>query len=236
MKPIFISLFSVSLLLLFNCKEEGKIVRYNNENDGTVDVTTMATPNGGKLNPAEQGPVRSALGEPEIDLNTFRLEVTGLVDSSFSLSWEAINRLPSTFSDTILMYCVEGWEVWGNWKGIPVKELLDKASRQENGKYVLFHCAEGYTTTLPVAYLEKYNSLLAYEVNGNPLKPSDGFPLRLTAFGKYGYKWAKWVEKLEVIDESRLGYWEGYGYSDQAEVPVKRRRYYEGPDAKPLDY
>ena len=75
MKPIFISLFSVLLLLLFNCKEDSKIVRYSNENDGTVDVTTMATPNGGKLQPAEQGPVRSALGEPEIDLKTFRLEL-----------------------------------------------------------------------------------------------------------------------------------------------------------------
>jgi len=223
-------------LLLFNCKDDSKIVSYNNGNDGTIDVTTMATPNGGELKPAEQGPVRSALGEPKIDLSTFQLEITGLVDSSFSLSWAEITQLPAAFSDTMLMYCVEGWEVWGNWKGIPVKDLLDKAILQENGRYVLFHCAEGYTTTLPVAYLKKYNSLLAYEVNGKPLKTNDGFPLRLVAFGKYGYKWAKWVEKLEVIDDSLLGYWENYGYSDVAEVPIKRRRYYEGPDAMPLDF
>ena len=83
---------------------------------------------------------------------------------------------------------------------------------------------------------EKYDAMLAYQVNGSPLKQHDGFPFRLIAVGKYGYKWAKWVNKLEVINKSRVGYWEGYGYSDRADVPIERRRYYEGSDAKPLEY
>ena len=103
----------------------------------------MATPNGGKLNPAQNGPERSVLGLPTIDINTFKLEITGLVDSSFSLTWDDILAFPETFSDTIRMYCVEGWEVWGNWKGILIKDLLDKTHVQPRGEYILFECAEG---------------------------------------------------------------------------------------------
>jgi DMSO/TMAO reductase YedYZ molybdopterin-dependent catalytic subunit len=199
-------------------------------------VTTMATPSGGKLKPAEEGPVRSALGEPKIDLTAFQLEITGLVDSSFSLTWEEIQALPAAYSDTILMYCVEGWEVWGNWKGVLIKDLLDKAHIQPEGEYILFGCVDGYTTSLPISYLEKYNAMVAYQVNAFPLKEHDGFPLRLIAFGKYGYKWAKWVNKLEVMSQSQIGYWERQGYSDRADVPIKRRSYYEGENAKPLEY
>jgi DMSO/TMAO reductase YedYZ molybdopterin-dependent catalytic subunit len=78
--------------------------------------------------------------------------------------------------------------------------------------------------------------MLAYEVNGNPLSTDDGFPLRLIAFGKFGYKWAKWVTTLDVMSETQLGYWEFRGYTDRADVPVERRRYYEGTDAQALEY
>lgn len=94
----------------------------------------------------------------------------------------------------------------------------------------------GYKTALPISYLEKYNSMLAYQVNYGPLQDHDGFPLRLIAFGKYGYKWAKWVSKLRIINESQLGYWEKLGFSDQANVSLDRRRYYEGDSIKPLEY
>ena len=202
----------------------------------TVDVTTMATPKGDKLKPAEGGPVRSTLGKPEVDLDSFQLSISGLVDSPFSLTWEEIQERPAVYTGKMLMYCVEGWEVWGDWKGIPVKDLLQEASLKDNSQYVMFHCIDGYSTALPIAYLQKYDAILAYEVNGKPLEEKDGFPLRLVAFGKHGYKWAKWVNRLEVIDRSRKGTWETRGYSDRANVRVERRKYYEGQEAEPLDY
>ena len=201
-----------------------------------ADVTTAATPDGSRLKAADVGPVRSALGQPQIDLNTFKLSITGLVDSSFSLGWEEIQHWPWIYTDTLIMYCVEGWEVWGNWKGILVKELLQKASLGKYATHVVFHGIDGYTTALPIGYLEYYDALLAYEVNGKPLKDQDGFPLRLIAFGKFGYKWAKWVKEIEVTDEPKKGYWESIGYSDQANVPLSRRKYYEGPDVQPIIY
>lgn len=232
-KLVKTSILFVILISFFNCGDDNNL---DGGYNGIVDATNMATPNGGKLNPAESGPERSALGVPTINLNTFQLEITGLVDSSFFLTWDEIRALPETFSDTILMYCVEGWEVWGNWKGILVKDLLDKAHVQPEGDYILFECAEGYTTALPISYLVKYNALLAYQVNGAPMQEHDGFPLRLVAFGKFGYKWAKWVNKLEVMDMSQTGFWEKRGYSDKADVPISRRSYYEGQNVKPLEY
>ena len=202
----------------------------------SVDVTTMATPKGERLKPAEDGPVRSTLGQPKVDLDSYQLAVSGLVNSPFSLTWEGIQEWPAAHTGKMIMYCIEGWEVWGDWKGILVKDLLQKASLKDNAQYVMFRCIDGYSTALPIAHLQKYDAMLAYEVNGKPLKDHDGFPLRLVAFGKYGYKWAKWVDELEVIDRPRKGTWETRGYSDRANVRVGRRRYYEGADAEPLDY
>ena len=200
------------------------------------DVITTATPNGDTLRAADEGPIRSALGQPKVDLNTYALSVVGMVNSPLVLTWEEIQALPVAYSDTTIMYCIEGWEVWGNWKGFLVKELLETASVQKKGEHVKFTCLDGYTTSLPIKYIKKYNVMLAYEVNGKPLKRHDGFPLRLIAFGKYGYKWAKGVSKLEVISSTKKGFWEVRGYPDRADVPLERRKYFEGDRAKKLKY
>jgi DMSO/TMAO reductase YedYZ molybdopterin-dependent catalytic subunit len=218
------------------CSDDNGLVSHGDNNNEGTDGITMATPNGGELKSAMDGPVRSALGEPTIDLTAFDLTIYGLVDSSYSLNWEEIKAIPAVTTDTMIMYCVEGWEVWGVWKGVLVKDLLDKANVHDDGEFVLFESRDGYSTALPVSYLVKYNALLAYQVNNAPLQNHDGFPLRLIAFGKYGYKWAKWVYKLRVMSESQLGYWEKLGFSDQADVLLSRRRYYEGDTVKPLEY
>lgn len=196
---ISISLALFIIALLSGCSpERGK----NEQTTGTTNFKNMLMPDGKKLLSVEDGPVRDIMDEPAVDLDTFKLEITGLVDSSYVLTWDEILEFPAYDTDTMIMYCVEGWEVWGRWKGI----------------------------------LVKYKAVLAYSVNGRTLKNSNGFPLRLIAFGKLGYKWAKTVIRLEVKDASQTGFWEGYGYPDKADVPVSRRQYYEGMDVKPLEY
>ena len=238
--PLRTAIFSLVAILLWGflpgCVKEPGPGEDPGEDNPNIDGISMATPDGGELPRAEEGPVRSALGEPEVNLETFQLSVTGLVDSAFTLSWEEIQNFPVTSTDTMIMYCVEGWEVWGVWKGMLVQDLLDKAHLQSDAQHVKLVGRDGYTTSLPISYLIKYNAILAYEVNLAPLQKQDGFPLRLIAFGKYGYKWAKWVTKLEVIHKSQLGFWEKYGYSDQGDVILERRRHYEGADVKPLEY
>jgi DMSO/TMAO reductase YedYZ molybdopterin-dependent catalytic subunit len=233
---IFAVIIVILIGFLSSCTDEKPLVAHENDTHDGTDGITRATPNGGKLKSAEEGPVRSALGEPTVNLDTYRLTVTGLVDSSYSLSFEEIKELPAASTDTMIMYCVEGWEVWGVWKGVLIEELLDKAHVHPDGEFVLFECRDGYKTALPVSYLVNYQAMLAYQVNYSPLQKQNGFPLRLIAFGKYGYKWAKWVSRLEVMDESRLGYWEKQGFSDQADVALYRRRYYEGDSTQALEY
>lgn len=226
------------VIFLYSCSPDNQSDNpEKNYNEGITYIPNMKTPYGSKLLPAEEGPVRSVFNEPAIDLNTFNIEIKGLVDSSFTLTWNEAKRFPRFKTGIMLMYCVDGWEVWGSWEGILVKDLLDAAKVNLEGKYILFSSADGgYSTSLPISYLEKYNAILASEVNGSPLEVSDGYPFRLVAFGKFGYKWIKWVNKLEVIDKSEPGYWESDGYSDQANVPLERRMFYEGKDAKPLEY
>ena len=221
----------ISIGFIFSCVDKDQ-----KDSVGRSDASTTPPFNGGELIPAEDGPVRSIFGEPAIDIDTFQLAVTGLVDSSFSLNWEKIQAWPAVSTDTIIMYCVEGWQVWGVWKGIWIKDLLDRARLQTDGEYILVECVEGYKTAFSIAYLEKYKAILAYQVNNFPLQEHDGFPLRLIAFGKFGYKWAKWVRKLEVMNFSQFEDQEIQIYLDPADVPIERRRYFEGEDARPLDY
>lgn len=207
-----------------------------NESDRNVDSVTGPTPNGGDLVPAEEGPIRSAFGQPVFDLDTFKLTITGWIDSSYIIKWEDIQKLPTVTTDTLIMYCVEGWEVWGVWKGVLVQEFLDRISIYPDAEYLNFECVDGYQSVISISYAKKYNAMLAYEVNGKPLSDHDGFPLRLIAFGKFGYKWAKWVNKIEVytiydLIESVTGEW-----LDPGDVPIERRKWYEGEEAKELEY
>ena len=238
MKNLIITLLAWLLILVCppGCSPAPKSNTQMFDNAGSTIFSSMRTPSGEKLLAAQDGPERSALGDPVIDLGTYKLEVTGLVDSSFSLTWNQISNMTEYQTDTILMYCVEGWEVYGKWEGIKVKDLLERALVRSTGKYVLFSTADGYSTALPIAYLLKYNALLAYNVNGRPLKASDGFPLRLICFGKYGYKWAKWVTRLQVIDKAKSGFWESNGFPDEANVPLSRRQFYEGKNVQELVY
>lgn len=205
-------------------------------NSNRIDGLTRTTPNGGILLPAQDGPIRDVFEPPAIRLETFQLKIDGLVKSPQTFSWDQILKRQSVQTDTMIMYCVEGWEVWGQWKGLAIKDLLDTAVPEENATHVLFWGIDGYSTAMPIAYLLKYKTMLAYEVNGQPLKKRDGYPLRLVAFGLFGYKWAKYVTRLELINGPQLGYWESYGYDDKALVPLSRRKFYEGANAQPIDY
>ena len=210
-------------MLAFSCKKK---VQGPEDFDGL----SIATPNGAWLRLAETGPVRSALGQPQVDLNTYQLTITGMVDSAYALSYEDIQKMESVTTDTMLLYCVEGWEVLGNWRGILLRDLLQTARIQNGGMSVFFRCLDGYSTALPLSYVLNNDVLLAYEVNGKPLRSYDGFPLRVVAPRKFGYKWAKWVTEVWVYDQSYLGYWERTGWSNQADVPVSRRNFYKDVD------
>lgn len=163
---------------------------------------------------------------PEIDSKIWRLIVSGKVEKTHLLTMEDVLALPTIVSVSDF-HCVEGWSVLNNtWEGFSFKPIINMVRPKKDAKYVIFECADGYSTSLPLTELLKKDVLLAYKLNGIMLKPKHGGPLRLIIPHKYAYKSAMWINKITFTDENVLGFWEERGYSDTAD-PWKEDRYTE---------
>ena len=155
---------------------------------------------------------------PDIDLKSWILTVDGEVRTPLKLAWLDFERLPAVESVSDF-HCVEGWSVLGcRWKGVRFNYIIALANLKKEAKYVLFECADGYTTSLALGELMGEDILLATELDGKTLEKGLGFPLRLVAPGKYAYKSALWLTGIHFTKEKQLGYWEKRGYSDTANV------------------
>jgi DMSO/TMAO reductase YedYZ molybdopterin-dependent catalytic subunit len=179
-----------------------------------VETTTFMNQT---LLPIEQQNNFAIKGTQVIDRNAYRLKVTGLVERNVTATYDDLLKFPA-YAEVSYLPCVGGWGFWAKWTGFRVVDLLDTAGVKPGGQYVLFKCADGYTTALPLSYLRGNQTLLAYGLNDVTLPMDRGFPLQLVADSKYGYKWAKWVVEIEVVAEPVLGFWESSGYSDSADV------------------
>jgi len=158
-------------------------------------------------------------GTQYINQTTYRLSVTGLVSNASEFTYdELVNNFQSVQQEDTLL-CVEGWSVTMLWQGIPVQGLLQEAGASPNATTLIFYAADGYTTELPTDYVVQNSLILAYKVNNVTLPAAAGFPLMLVAQNQYGYKWIKWVTKIDVSnDSSYFGYWESRGYPNNATV------------------
>lgn len=173
---------------------------------------------GQKLSPFDRGYDNSIKGPQQVDAQTYRLRVQGLVRHPLSLSYAEILALPSV-TRVLKLPCVEGWDETLLFQGVELKELLARAGAQPGITTVIFRAADGYSSALDLAYALKAGVMLAYKINGLALDAERGFPLQATASAKLGYKWVKWVTEVEFSDKPHLGFWERRGYSDQADAP-----------------
>jgi len=155
---------------------------------------------------------------PKINLATWVLVVDGEVKKPLELSWESLLKLPKVEIKSDF-HCVEGWSVLDlKWEGVRFKCLVDFVEPEESAKYVLFECADGYTTSLPFESLLEDDVLLAYGLNGDFLEEGLGAPVRLIVPSKYAYKSAMWITRIRFMSNKELGYWEKRGYSDTADI------------------
>jgi hypothetical protein len=152
-----------------------------------------------------------------IDRDSYRLLVTGFVEKNVTMTYDDLLTLPA-YTEVSYLPCVGGWGFYAKWTGFRVMDLLDIAGVKPDGQYAYFKSVDGYTTELPLSYLEKNQTLLAYGLNDVTLPADRGFPLQIVANSKYGYKWAKWIVEIDVISKPKLGFWESSGYSDSADV------------------
>jgi len=115
--------------------------------------------------------------------------------------------------------CVEGWSVNILWEGVQVKDILEKAAPKSEAKVVIFHAYDGYTTSFPIEYVINNNILMAFKMNDVVIPPERGFPFQLVAESKWGYKWIKWITRIELSDDINYkGYWEERGYSNSGDL------------------
>jgi DMSO/TMAO reductase YedYZ molybdopterin-dependent catalytic subunit len=161
---------------------------------------------------------------PRFDEADWNLEISGLVDSPYSLSYSDLKDLgPGTVKAD--MHCVTGWSTLDNeWEGIPFRVLAEKAGPKPEAAWVLTHCDYGYTSNLSLKAMLDDDILVAWGHNGQPLAPEHGFPLRLVVPKRYAWKSAKWLRGLEFIDRNKRGFWEVRGYHMHAE-PWREERY-----------
>lgn len=160
----------------------------------------------------------SIKGPQYIDIATYRLKIDGLVEKPAEWTYEEVlDNKP--YKKLVTLNCVEGWSVDILWEGILLKDLFAAVDVKENANTVIFHSEDGYTTSLPLETILDREMLLAYKMNDVVLPPERGFPFQLVAENKLGYKWAKWITRIELSDDVNYqGYWEQRGFDNDAEI------------------
>jgi DMSO/TMAO reductase YedYZ molybdopterin-dependent catalytic subunit len=204
-------------------------------NKGAQRLITSKTSMAQEFSEADLSPDFRSNGtsNPE-DENYQRLAASGFAD--WKLRVEGLVRTPVEFSLAQLRGmrsrtqitrhdCVEGWSAIGKWTGVPLSEVLNAAQPMPSGRYVVFHCADpmddnGTRYYESVDFEDAFHpqTILAYELNGKPLPVANGAPVRVRIERQLGYKMAKYIMRIEVVDsfahlgDGKGGYWEDQGY------------------------
>ena len=174
----------------------------------------------------EKFPVLHYGSVPKTDLGTWDFKVYGLVDAPFTLTWEQFKALPRKTVATDI-HCVTRWtKLDTTWEGVPIQHVLELAQLRPTVSHVVAHCEQGYTANLPLSVLDDDDVMLADTFAGESLELEHGYPLRLLVPKRYFWKSAKWLRGLEFLDHDQLGFWERYGYNNDAD-PWKEERYSE---------
>jgi DMSO/TMAO reductase YedYZ molybdopterin-dependent catalytic subunit len=161
------------------------------------------------------------------EFTDWKLKIDGLVKNPFELSLNEIRELPARTQIT-RHDCVEGWSAIGQWKGVQLSNLLERAGLMDNTRYLVFHCADNLTGSGDDSgvYYESIDltdafhpqTIMAYEMNGQALPIPHGAPIRLRVERQLGYKMAKYVMRIEAVETfaplraGKGGFWEDRGY------------------------
>jgi DMSO/TMAO reductase YedYZ molybdopterin-dependent catalytic subunit len=161
------------------------------------------------------------------EFTDWRLRIDGLVRKPASWSLDELRTMPSR-SQITRHDCVEGWSAIGQWTGVPLSHLLQQTELMPNARYVVFRCADDligsrdgsglYYESIDMVDAFHPQTIMAYAMNGKPLPVPHGAPLRLRVERQLGYKMAKYVMRIEVVEEfskigfGKGGFWEDRGY------------------------
>jgi DMSO/TMAO reductase YedYZ molybdopterin-dependent catalytic subunit len=170
-------------------------------------------------------PVLSAGPTPETDLESWSFALFAGESLLAEWSWADFEGLPQT-KVKVDIHCVTTWsKLDTNWQGVTIDTLLEAAGLSEPpAPFAMIHCDGGYTTNLPVEDLVDGKAMIATRYEGQPLAPEHGGPARLLVPHLYFWKSAKWVRRLQFIDQDQPGFWEELGYHMYGD-PWREQRY-----------
>ena len=175
--------------------------------------------NGEPLSSVNDFHENSIKGPQYINETDYRLTIDGLTHRTLVLTYQDVINNHQQYSKIVTLHCVEGWDVTILWEGVLVRDLLNEAGVDPRAKTVIFYAHDGYTTSFPVDYFYNRDIIMAHRMNNITLPAERGFPFELVAEDKWGYKWIKWIERIEVSDNTDYrGYWEQRRYSNNGNL------------------
>ncbi len=171
----------------------------------------------------EKWPVLHAGTVPQTELASWHFKVFGEVDEPVTLAYDELQALPQT-EITVDIHCVTRWSRFDtSFKGVRWRELAQLVRPKPAARFVVAHAEQGFTSNVPLEALEDDNALIAWEADGAPLEPEHGWPLRLVVPSRYFWKSAKWLRGLELLAADQPGFWERYGYHNDADYRKEQR-------------
>jgi DMSO/TMAO reductase YedYZ molybdopterin-dependent catalytic subunit len=164
-------------------------------------------------------------GDPMVDGKTWALRVEG--DNPYSLSLRELLAEPHV-EQVQTLECISNYVggslmSTGVWKGVPLHRLLERAGVPSGTVEIAFACVDGYTESLPLEAALQPSTLVADHLNGGRLPDEHGYPARILVADRYGMKNPKWLTVIRPVHHPVTGYWEGFGWSDQAIVNTTSR-------------
>lgn len=149
---------------------------------------------------------------PEIDADSYRLEIGGMVADKHAWTLGDLYKLPQT-SQVTRHICVEGWSAIGKWGGVTFSTFLKRIGADLSAKYVGFKCEDDYYTSIDMPTALHPQTLLAFTYDGRTLPPEYGYPMKLRIPTKLGYKNPKHITAIFLANVNPGGYWEDQGYN-----------------------
>lgn len=163
------------------------------------------------------------LGQPCLDCSDTGIIIAGLVEKPLQLGLEDLERYPQKTVKADL-HCVTGWTVRNiEWRGIPLKHVLDDVGVRSEAGYGLVYGLDGYSAIIPLPYMLDEHTLLATHMNGEPIPSEHGGPVRLVVPALYGWKSVKWVSRILLLDRYLDGFWESLGYHERGSPWLEER-------------
>ncbi len=211
-------LLLITLLSIAGCTQTPDADGYSGATLDRFRESEIREYKGARLEPAIGPRDNSIKGVQQVDMSGYTLTVNGLVDQAVDLTYDEVLDLDH-HQRLITLYCVEGWDATILWEGVLLEEIMNEAGISPEANTVIFHSADGYSTSLPLETIIDRDLILAHASNGLDLPAEMGFPFMVVAEDKLGYKWARWVTGIELSDDpDYLGYWESRGYSNEADI------------------